>query len=85
MPCLYGNLRLQPWNFFEKASLYWALGTLGSQFLLLLRSLPALYRPVEILERFSSSLPPSFVPGRFATLFFPSPAGARPQRIGGRP
>ena len=70
MSCLYGNLRLQPWNFRVMASLYRALRTPGSQFLLLLRSLPALYRPVEILERFSSSLPPSFVPGRFATLFF---------------
>ncbi|MCW7536649.1 hypothetical protein OOT46_02100 [Aquabacterium sp. A7-Y] len=35
----------------------------------LLRSLPA--RLVEILERFSSSsLPPSFAPGRFAAFFF---------------
>lgn len=85
MSCLYGNLRLQPWNFRVMASLYRALRTPGSQFLLLLRSLPALYRPVEILERFSSSLPPSFVPGRFATLFFPSPAGAHPLCIGGRP
>jgi len=67
---LYGNLRLQPWNFSGVAPLYWALRTSGSKLLLLLRSLPALYRPVEILERFSSSLPPSFVPGRFATLFF---------------
>lgn len=85
MSCLYGNLRLQPWNFFEKASLYWALGTLGSQFLLLLRSLPTLSGPVEILERFSSSLPPSFVPGRFATLFFSAPLRALACQPGGQP
>lgn len=85
MSCLYGNLRLQPWNFFEKASLYWALGTLGSQFLLLLRSLPALSGPVEILERFSSSLPPSFVPGRFATLFFSPARPVIASQRGGQP
>ena len=71
MSCLYGNLRFQPWNFSGKSPLYRALRTSGSKLLLLLRSLPALYRPVEILERFSSSLPTFFFPGRFSTLFFP--------------
>ena len=73
MPALYANLRFSGWNFSARSSLYLAQVFDGLLSFLLLRSLPAPCGPDEILGRFSSSLPPSFAPGRFATFLSPSP------------
>lgn len=75
---LHKNLQTGGWNFLFCTPLYVAQGCNAHPPVFVLRSLSALKVPIDVLRRFSS-LPLFFVSGRFATIFFPAPAG------GGRP